>query len=82
MRTITVHTLPACVQCNSTKRKLDSMKVDYQTVDVSLPENADALATMKGLGYQAAPVVLVTEDGKDDDHWYGFRPDKLEALAA
>ena len=31
---------------------------------------------VKGLGYMQAPVVVT-----DDEHWSGFRPDKIEALS-
>jgi len=31
----------------------------------------------KGLGYQQAPVVVAGED-----HWSGFRPDRIKAVAA
>lgn len=82
MSKITVFTKPACVQCISTKRWLDKLDIEYDTVDISLPENADALAKIKDLGYMAAPVVTVETPGEDDKHWYGFRPDLIEPLAA
>lgn len=70
---VTVYTLPACVQCDSTKKYLARIDVPFQTIDLS--EDADAMAMVKDLGYQAAPVVVAGED-----HWSGFRPDKLNAL--
>lgn len=72
---ITVYSKPSCVQCNLTKDLLDSRGMNYKTVDVS--KDAKALEFVKGLGYMGAPVVVT-----EDDHWYGFRPDKIEALAA
>ena len=72
---ITVYTKPACVQCNMTYRALDKLGVNYNTVDIT--EDADALARIKGLGYLQAPVVIA-----GDDHWSGFQPDKINALAA
>ena len=72
---ITVYSKPACVQCNSTYMKLDKHGLAYKTVDMS--EDPEALAFVRELGYMQAPVVVT-----DDDHWSGFKPDKIEALAA
>jgi glutaredoxin-like protein NrdH len=71
---VTVYTLPACVQCDSTKRLLTRNSVEYQEVDLS--QDADAMSMVRELGYSAAPVVMV-----GDDHWSGFRPDKISALS-
>lgn len=71
---ITVYTLPACVQCDSTKRFLARNNVEFETVDLSADENA--MNMVKALGYSAAPVVIA-----GDEHWSGFRPDRLQALA-
>lgn len=70
---VTVYTLPACVQCESTKKYLTSKNVEFQVVD--LTEDASAMDKVKALGYQAAPVVIA-----GDDHWSGFRPDRLATL--
>lgn len=70
---VTVYTLPACVQCDSTKRLLTRNSVEYQEIDLS--KDADAMAMVRELGYTAAPVVMAGED-----HWSGFRPDKLATL--
>ncbi|HMR48065.1 MAG TPA: glutaredoxin-like protein NrdH [Arachnia sp.] len=70
---ITVYTKPQCVQCNATYRALDSKGVDYEILD--LTEDEKALEMVKSLGYLQAPVVIT-----DDDHWAGFRPDKIAAL--
>jgi len=70
----TVYTKPSCVQCNATYRALDSKGIEYDIVDLS--EDPTALETVKGLGYLQAPVVVT-----DDEHWSGFRPDKIAALA-
>ena len=72
---ITVFSKPACVQCDATYRALNKHGLDYEIVDISL--DADALENVKALGYQQAPVVIA-----DGDHWSGFRPDKIKALAA
>lgn len=72
---ITVYTLPSCVQCDSTKRVLTKNGIEFNTVDLST--NETAMEMIKTLGYQAAPVVIA-----GDDHWSGFRPDKLSALTS
>jgi glutaredoxin-like protein NrdH len=63
---ITVYTKPSCVQCTATYRALDNKGIEYEVLD-----------TVKALGYLQAPVVIA-----DDDHWSGFRPDKIAGLAA
>lgn len=72
---VTVYTKPACVQCNATYRALDKNGVAYTSVDIS--QDADALERVRALGYMQAPVVIT-----EDDHWSGFRPDKISGLAA
>ena len=71
---VTVYTLPACVQCDSTKRLLTKNEIQYREIDLS--SDQEALAMVKELGYTAAPVVVA-----GDDHWSGFRPDKLATLS-
>lgn len=70
---ITIFTKPHCVQCNATCRALDKQGITYQLID--LTEDEQALQRVRALGYQQVPVVMT-----EDDHWSGFRPDKLGAL--
>lgn len=73
---VTLYTKENCVQCSMTKRLLDKIGVEYQTVDIiDNPEELDKLIEM---GYKAAPVVL-TEDGQS---WSGFQPEKIDNLVA
>lgn len=72
---ITVFSKPNCVQCNATYRALDKQGLEYEVVDLTL--DAEALDTVRALGYQQAPVVFA-----NGDHWAGFRPDKIKALVA
>jgi glutaredoxin-like protein NrdH len=72
---ITVFSKPACVQCDATYRQLNKLGLDYTIVDIT--QDSDALASVRALGYQQAPVVFA-----GGDHWSGFRPDKIKALAA
>jgi len=71
----TVYSKPDCVQCKMSKRYLDQRGIEYQEVDVT--ESDEALIHIKELGYLAVPVVEVGED-----HWSGFRPDRLSQLVA
>ncbi|OIH94166.1 MULTISPECIES: glutaredoxin-like protein NrdH [unclassified Curtobacterium] len=72
---VTVYTKPSCVQCTATYRALDNKGIQYEVHDVSTDEAA--LEHVKSLGYMQAPVVVT-----DDDHWSGFRPDKIATLSA
>lgn len=71
---ITVYTKSRCVQCDATKRALNKSGIAYDLVD--LTEDELALEQVKALGYAQAPVVVTS-----NDHWSGFRPDKLKELA-
>ena len=74
MSSIIVFTKPACVQCAAVIRKLDKMSVEYRCVDISA--NAEARDYVMALGYLQAPVVVA-----GNDHWSGFRPDRIKALS-
>lgn len=71
---ITVYVKPACVQCNATYKALDKQGVAYDIVDIT--ENAEARDRVMALGYLQAPVVIA-----GDEHWSGFRPDRIKRLA-
>lgn len=71
---VTVYTKPGCVQCNATYRALDKKGIAYNSVDISIDE--DALNRLRAMGHQQAPVVETPTD-----NWTGFRPDKIEELA-
>jgi glutaredoxin-like protein NrdH len=72
---VTVYSKESCVQCNATYRALDAKGVEYEVIDLS--QDAGAMEKAKSLGYAQAPVVITA-----DDHWSGFRPDKIALLAA
>lgn len=76
---VTVYSKPSCVQCDGTKRSLNKAGIEFTEVD--LTEHAAALEYVtEDLGYAQAPVVVI-EDGTDESHWSGFRPDRIKALA-
>jgi glutaredoxin-like protein NrdH len=58
-----------------TKRMLDKIGVEYNTVDIT--EDSAAMEMVLGLGFKSAPVVIT-----DSDSWAGFQPDKINSLAA
>ncbi|AHI20929.1 MAG: glutaredoxin-like protein NrdH [Corynebacterium casei] len=72
---ITLYTKPACVQCTATKKALDRAGLAYNTVDISL--NDEARDYVMALGYVQAPVVEV-----GGEHWSGFRPERIKQLQA
>lgn len=73
---VTVYSKPACVQCNATYKALEKNGVPYDVVDIT--QNQQAHDYVLSLGYLQAPVVVAGPD----DHWSGFRLDRIKALAA
>jgi glutaredoxin-like protein NrdH len=74
MDTITAYTKPACVQCNATFRALDREENRLHRRRAS-PRILRLMRHMDSGEYLQAPVVVA-----DDDHWSGFRPDRIRAL--
>ena len=72
---ITVYTKPACVQCNATYRALDKAGLEYEVIDIT--EDDSARDFVMALGYLQAPIVVA-----GDNHWAGFRPDRIKELSA
>lgn len=71
---VIVYTKPGCVQCERTKKLMDSHGIEYETVDVS--ENPEARENLIAQGYSQMPIVHA-----ENDEWSGFRPDKIKELA-
>ena len=63
------------MQCNATKKAFDRAGLDYETVDIT--ESDEARDYVMALGYVQAPVVEA-----NGEHWSGFRPDRIKALAS
>jgi glutaredoxin-like protein NrdH len=72
---VTVYTKPNCPQCTMTKKQLDRLGIEHRDIDVTVDPDAHAYVT--GLGYTAAPVVVI---GDGENHWAGFKPDRLKGL--
>lgn len=70
---VTIYTLPACVQCDTSKRLMKRLGVEYEEIDMSKDEAA--LEYVKELGYTAAPVIVA-----DGVHWSGFRMEMINGL--
>lgn len=70
---ITVYTKPACVQCTATYKALEKQGIAFNKVDITL--DSEARDYVMALGYLQAPVVVA-----ENDHWSGFRPDRIKAL--
>ncbi|WP_128645531.1 glutaredoxin-like protein NrdH [Rhodococcus sp. BS-15] len=73
---VVVYSKPSCVQCVATMKALDNAGVEYSKIDISV--DPKARERILGLGYLQAPVV----DAGNGEHWSGFRPDRVKALAA
>lgn len=76
---VTVYTLPACVQCDTTKRYLNNQLISFEEVNIA--EDTAAYEMIRELGYTAAPVVMVTNGDETVDSWSGFRLDNLQKVA-
>jgi glutaredoxin-like protein NrdH len=70
---VTVYTKPACVQCEATKRMMDKLSIEYNTIDITLDNDAFDMLISKG--FKSAPVVIT-----ENDSWAGFNPDKISGL--
>lgn len=78
MTSVTVYSAgPECVQCKQTFDHLERRGVDFTKVDLRTKVAALEYVTEQ-LGYSQAPVVVV--DDEPENHWYGFRPDKIDLL--
>ena len=74
MNKVTVYTKKNCPQCIMTKQYMDTLDIEYETIDVT--DNEEARAYVKSLGFQTLPVV-VAESG---EAWFGFRPENIDLL--
>lgn len=73
---IDVYSKPNCPQCSATYRKLKSLGLPFNSIDVT--EDTEAATFVRSLKYAQAPVVVVREGEEIKEHWSGFRPDLLK----
>ena len=73
MPNVTVYTKDKCVMCEMTKNELKKKQIPYTEVFIT-PEVS---AELRDKGVKQAPFVIAGEDS-----WSGFRPDKINSIAA
>ena len=73
---VTVYSLPACVQCNATKRLLSQQSIPY--IEVNLEDKPELTEAIKSYGFTSAPVVQVGSGW--GQAWAGFEPEKIRAI--
>lgn len=71
---VTVFSREGCVQCNATYRALDAKGIEYKVLMVT----EDVADELRELGFMQLPVVKAPGIAS----WSGFRPDKVDELAA
>ena len=74
MNKVKVYTTIDCPQCIMTKRYMDALDIEYETIDAT--DNEEARAYVKSLGFQSLPVVVV-ESG---EAWFEFRLENIDLL--
>ena len=73
---VTIYSTPNCVKCESTKRLMNKLHIEYAVEDLTDPKNAKKLAEFKAQGHMTAPIV--TTDVKT---WSDFQYQKIQSLA-
>lgn len=77
---VTVYTSgPSCAACTATKRHLDRRGIPYTEVAIDSDDNI--LAAILELGYTTSPVVCAAT-AMGEQSWDGYRPDRIDGLAA
>jgi glutaredoxin-like protein NrdH len=71
---VTIYTIPACIQCKLSINELVVAGVEHTVIDIS--KDSSARDYIISLGYLQAPVVVAGAM-----HWSGFRVERLRALA-
>ncbi|MBC9706668.1 MAG: glutaredoxin family protein [Enterococcus sp.] len=75
MASVIVYTKDKCPGCKATMRSLTKKNIAFEAL--SIEDTPGARDMIKNLGYMQAPVVIA-----GDEHWSGYNPDRIEALAA
>lgn len=73
--TITVYSKPNCPQCELTKRDMDILGIEYQTIDIS--QNQEKLNELVQMGFRSAPVVQT-----DNETWAGYDQARIKNLVS
>lgn len=72
---VTILSKSRCVQCDMSKKLMEREGVEFE--ERRMDEDPAALELAKSLGYLQAPVLIA-----GDQHWSGFQPERIMALAA
>lgn len=64
---------PGCGGCIATERALKKYNIDFEKINIY--EDEEAFTHIQNLGYQGVPVVET-----EDEHWIGYKEDKIKAL--
>jgi len=72
---VLIYTKNDCVNCESTKELMDQLKISYTVINMD--KEPSARATVKGMGFRQAPVV-VTRSAK----WSGHKEASIRGLKA
>lgn len=76
---IEIYGPPVCPNCDKAMGLFDRADVEYTKITILDGDSNHEFVT-KTLGYGAAPVIVVTFDGKRIVHWGGHRQDMLTGL--
>jgi glutaredoxin len=73
--------IPVCQPCRLTKIMMDAMHIEYESINILVPENRQIWKDLQAAGHTQLPVVMVSFGGRrDGDVWTGFRPEKIRGL--
>lgn len=87
-RKITVYSKESCVQCNVTKRDLDTKNVEYEVILADARGNeelADSIRARQQETRSPNQMPYVTVYDSDNNliaDWFGYRPDMINDHAA
>lgn len=73
--TVIIYSKPNCMQCQFTKKYLESRGVPFEVKDIE--QDTNAIEEVKQLGFSSLPVVIA----EGIEAFNGFRPELLNRLA-
>ena len=79
MAKVTVYSTPTCMYCKLAKDYFDKNNIEYEEVDVA-QEQERAEEMVQKSGQMGVPVIIVAEEGKDEEVIVGFDQSKLAEL--
>lgn len=76
MKSVVLYTQPSCAPCVALKTWLETNEIPYTSKNIR--EDAGALEAVRGLGYQATPVIVLGESVS----MQGYNPNVTKAVKA